>query len=516
MASNRDALQDWLEAQAGATGDRVPNARLCALQVAHRAGMRVLPIALHELLLAQPLRSNQAIFLLQRTLTSALAAAKRFGDVSAGELRGAVEAIEPGALVDTASVSSAAKVLLKAISIPSDAAISDVQGSAASTADAVDATAEFLSTRLGGAAAQTAWEAVLQDCRAREEGRLLAAAPLWPEENPLEGAWSDLRETLRSRTGDWSFWLDWYERALAGTPQKWDIIRQLALIPPDDWQTGADHVNRIIAKLQLKQAVAKTPNAEVISVNEATLKLRADPLSEMPRDHLDEAVQKLRDVASLFDLSANRSNQHRALEPERELIEKATQRHAQHPRMLHWYCIRAIRRMDVKIRNGDCPSQDQDADIADFYETVLSVSVDLYERDPLVREAVDHAAGAHLRDLTQDEADTIVRAADEVAERSEDDLATELPEQARAAVDPTTPLAERKEALYVTKSRLLRSYLILVWRGTKASLEEIEKVSDTVAGICKNAVIIAGAVATVKITIPIWLKPAIDIILRMF
>jgi len=168
--------------------------------------------------------------------------------------------------------------------------------------------------------------------------------------------------------------------------------------------------------------------------------------------------------------------------------------------MLHSACVRVLRRMDVKIANFECPGLEQDADIADFYGIVQSVSVDLLERDPLVKEAVSHLASARLRDLDPAQAELIVRAADEVAAASEGVLAAKLPKDVRLAADPAAPRAERNEALYVTVSRLLRVWAV------------IERAMKAAAGVSTNLRTVAGDLTILYIL----LQQAINFILRLF
>ncbi len=82
----------------------------------------------------------------------------------------------------------------------------------------------------------TFWTEITFDVTAIDEGanaRTLLAAPLWQAQgNPLSEQWQEKRQTLQTRPEDWSFWIDWYERILEGGPQNWDMLEEIALIPP--------------------------------------------------------------------------------------------------------------------------------------------------------------------------------------------------------------------------------------------------------------------------------------------
>ena len=77
-------------------------------------------------------------------------------------------------------------------------------------------------------------------------------APLWSNENPLEQDWHALREKLLAadtpdpRGADWSFWVKWYDDILAGNPQNWDMLHEIATTDAIDWDAYAREVNDTI------------------------------------------------------------------------------------------------------------------------------------------------------------------------------------------------------------------------------------------------------------------------------
>ncbi len=40
----------------------------------------------------------------------------------------------------------------------------------------------------------------------------------------------------------WAFWADWYQGMLTGRPMDWALQREVALIPPEDWDKGPEHI----------------------------------------------------------------------------------------------------------------------------------------------------------------------------------------------------------------------------------------------------------------------------------
>ncbi len=85
--------------------------------------------------------------------------------------------------------------------------------------------------------------------------------PIWKdkfESTELWPYWLELKGFLERSEINWSFWIDWYQRILDGRPQNWDMLKEIALIDPEDWDKGAEHVNGLIAKIQARYAVKET------------------------------------------------------------------------------------------------------------------------------------------------------------------------------------------------------------------------------------------------------------------
>lgn len=346
--------------------------------------------------------------------------------------------------------------------------------------------------------------------------------PLWPNGNDhIAADWQYFCAVLRSNVENnpgRRFWMEWYEATLEGRPllgswgRHWALIADIADIEQEIWDGGFGAVDKRVEATLLKYAIKATPNAEVVTLNQETNRFRVDPVSNMPADHLHEAVEKLTNAVKVFDVPSGHNDRHFSVRTEADIVRDSTRRYGTRPRMLHSTCLRVIRRLDAKIRNGDCPAPDQDADIADFYATIIEVAKSLAERDPFVQEAINASASCKLPTLQPNERETLIKSADEIAELSEGNLAEELPEDVRAALDDATPSAERNVSWYAVVSRLLRVWALHAYRGSKMVLEETEDVTKSVAGIAKNAAIIAGSGGA--ITTPLWLEWAIQIIMK--
>ena len=88
---------------------------------------------------------------------------------------------------------------------------------------------------------------------------------MWSKENRLEIDWHILREKLlaadtrNERGADWSFWVKWYDDILAGNPQNWIMLHEIAISDAIDWNASArevnDTINRIVEYYRLRDEV---------------------------------------------------------------------------------------------------------------------------------------------------------------------------------------------------------------------------------------------------------------------
>lgn len=76
---------------------------------------------------------------------------------------------------------------------------------------------------------------------------------LWPTEQIPKSfleCWVELKGQLEKDDADWSFWVDWYEGILNGTPMDWNLIFRIAMeVTPKQWAAGqavvAERINEI-------------------------------------------------------------------------------------------------------------------------------------------------------------------------------------------------------------------------------------------------------------------------------
>ena len=113
------------------------------------------------------------------------------------------------------------------------------------------------------------------------------ASSLWSGENPLEQDWHNLREKLLAadtpdqRGADWSFWVKWYDDILAGNPQNWDMLHEIATTDAIDWNASVravnDRINQIVERYRLRD--------EVVALQRALEQARAALANRAKRGH---------------------------------------------------------------------------------------------------------------------------------------------------------------------------------------------------------------------------------------
>ena len=113
--------------------------------------------------------------------------------------------------------------------------------------DAARYAADADAASAAGYTAKTAWDvadAALQaDCDliAAQGPGVLRNCGLWHDApNPLRVEWDRARAALQSDP-DFDFWRRWYDGLLQGRPLN-QLCRDIALIPPDDWEQGPGHI----------------------------------------------------------------------------------------------------------------------------------------------------------------------------------------------------------------------------------------------------------------------------------
>ena len=101
---------------------------------------------------------------------------------------------------------------------------------------------------LGG---QRFWDHLRIDCQQLRRLVNRPDAPLYASTDRQSlREWHSIRNRLSAdQNVDWSFWIDWYERALQGQQQNWDLLLKLASQGRDFWLGSDAEVNARIAEI---------------------------------------------------------------------------------------------------------------------------------------------------------------------------------------------------------------------------------------------------------------------------
>lgn len=83
---------------------------------------------------------------------------------------------------------------------------------------------------------------------------LLNWSRLWPQDGQpasAKSAWQVLKTHWTETSDDWSFWIEWYEAFLNGTPLPWQLNQRIALeIKKEEWEAGLAVVGTRIAEIR--------------------------------------------------------------------------------------------------------------------------------------------------------------------------------------------------------------------------------------------------------------------------
>ena len=352
------------------------------------------------------------------------------------------------------------------------AADADAPTAYAARAASADASAD------ASAAARAVWDDVRADAMTVEAGWPAAPSPLWSDDNPMQGRWNKLRTRIQTapEADLWAFWVAWYDGLLAGRPmlsshaEDHEMRTQIALAEEVNW-TDPQAANTAIKAIwesykakpmppvedkALQRVMEATPNAETIAYDDEAEAIRAIPDSELPRGHLQDALDRLLDASEVFGTPDAFDNQYLALRADIEKLRRALDRYADRPLRLHDVSADLSARLDTRIANGECPETEKDALVASYKADLAGAMVDLQAHDPRVAEAVKARLTHNVDTLDEGDVEALEAGVAESAKITDDVLRVELREDLDTLKDHhATPEATR-QAIYRLGSRLPR------------------------------------------------------------
>ncbi|MFV1877053.1 hypothetical protein [Nioella sp.] len=218
---DEESLKAWLE----------DKPRELAVLLAHRAAARVMPI--YWSWVADP--SNEG----------------ELTDIIAWRILPTTRAFAMFAILDVATTVDTSELrpqypVSRAITAAAIAAL------AATTIANATIAATAVATAAAVVPAPDFWDEVRRDATNYLDTNIRAPLSLWHNGIPPEitGAWEAAALSRLIEAGDtgWQFWIEWYEAQLSGADQNWEMLKEIVLIPDEDWKQGAAHVNSLIAE----------------------------------------------------------------------------------------------------------------------------------------------------------------------------------------------------------------------------------------------------------------------------
>lgn len=210
-------IQPWLEAQP----------RNVCVAIAYRAAMRILPLATHTAGTTD--LTALALANLRAALISGVAGIRPTSDItsvalSASSARSASSVRFP--FTGNSAASSAFGFALSAVHSEDF-----VRSASFATSSAAHAVRLLSDDRTGEKASSAAESATAEDTH--RDLTLLAALeiPLPRALRSIVNPVAMAKDAALQLGGPWTFWAEWYARAMAGDPLDWKLQEQIALIP---------------------------------------------------------------------------------------------------------------------------------------------------------------------------------------------------------------------------------------------------------------------------------------------
>lgn len=441
-----NCLRDWLAHLPQETETEREKARRWATAIALRVAMRVLPIFWETFRFASVEAGKTAI---EEKKSEALSPERIALVISVLLERPVVELMEM-------LVYEAKSYLFEPLSRSHIFAMHAVVGWEVSAAENAARATEAARTDLLEVSLhseQCGWPAIRADCEALVAGKNLHAEPLWSDQNPLSEYWAAVRSRVLAQGDGWRFWVDWYDNALQGRPQDYDLLTKIALIDPEDWDKGADHVNALIADIRIKHLAETRPLGEDAIDQGADGVWHRAGRSDIDRDILQDACDSVRDeIARLRGkLQGPQGNMFTALVADIDLLDERLGRYPDRPLRLHDTFLRVQANIVYNLDKGELPD---DVTVRDLNSVLSTAAMDMRNACPKTKSVVEARVAARFDEADEAARADLERLAEAAATLSDAELAQEFREDAQVATDLDALEVERQPALYRLLTRL--------------------------------------------------------------
>ncbi|UWQ90042.1 hypothetical protein K3727_14705 [Rhodobacteraceae bacterium M382] len=324
--TDRKSFEAWLNQRPEATRQQE------AVILASRLAMRVLPMWWAGLTSDQARKGDlTALPIFRCNFISGVAGIASTPEMSRATFSTFASDSASAATAASTTSASAAASAESAISATFAASAIFARSAASATFIAASAarSAAAAADGLGSATADPAaiWAVLQSDAAEISLGSVLQRRALWPENPPPEliDLWERSQKWLTQNPGH-DFWIRWYQAALDGRPltgdwdSHWKMLHDIALIRPDDWDKGAEHIAALIAEIENRFSGSKrltnnsddgsnTPTAlDKVTIPEIRSSLRTNrlvlpPTLEAISGHLLLEFERLQDLRGNNSLS---------------------------------------------------------------------------------------------------------------------------------------------------------------------------------------------------------------------
>lgn len=293
----------------------------------------------------------------------------------------------------------------------------------------------------------------------------LAWPEIWPDNNmpeALQQGWSALKAQWADAPDDWSFWIEWYEGILNGTPMDWDLIFKIATeITEEEWDAGQVRVAARIREIRLDYRTSVTP--PLVRLPNGKWDVQSD--TKIPAEPIEFAIAQV-EIALTAALGADQGNGLTETSGETILIRKACADFRSLPSAVATSFWNACMGLQRNIGN----LYPEDATLVALQNVLYTSVEELCEQDPLIRDRIAKLAALETRRMpTQEERENLQQVPEMVAE----DLTPTAQEQLSEAVEV---VANTEKPPRIWRAKLV-NWLNTLGRGLDGAQKNEKRVS---------------------------------------
>ncbi len=340
---------------------------------------------------------------------------------------------------------------------------------AASARAAVRATAAVSGDAVGYAVANSGyWGEVLEDARGIQKGKDIMCLPLWSDDIPIElvNGWRLGKSNLEDHESN-AFWISWYEAILAGRPltsdwhSHWQLMQDIALIAPEDWDKGAEHLAGVIEPMLLRATLPTTD--KVLQTDHGTYVVQTLPLEDAQTfdTFLDMVNDRLEDCLEGHNGINDRSREARTL---RRVLDK----YRDNPLRIEQDFTSVAAGLRKNIDNEVLPDSDDNLALLEGVEDTVRLIRDAH---PDVAQTRNQIAHLRMQDLAPEQKTLISDAKDLLVEVTEGQLKADFDVDLSELVAPNLPSVTREDRGNDPPPEALRSFA----RIAKMHAREVEQ-----------------------------------------